>query len=305
DAGGVDCLVRRAIQGGIDPVTAVRLGALNTARHYRLARRGAVAPGYLADLVVLDDPRAWRPSLVYKAGQLVARDGHLLVETKRHVDLRVRDTVRLGALTTAAFDLPDPGGSVRAIELIPGEILTREVAVRPLTGGGKVIADPTRDLAKLAVIERHGHHGRVGAGLVRGFGLKRGAIASTVGHDSHNLLVAGVSDGDMRQAARLLAEMGGGFCAVSDGQELARLPLPIAGLISDQPLPAVRDGLDRLEAAARELGVTIHSPFMALSFLALPVIPALRLTDLGLVSVGAGGVELVDLGARETGGDAP
>ena len=304
DAGGVDCLVRRAIRAGIDPVTAVRLASLNTARHFRLPRRGAVAPGYLADLVILDDAATFTPGLVIKNGRVVAEEGTLLEAPRRHVDLRVLDTVKLPSLTTRAFTLPDPGGEVRAIELIPGEILTREVTVRPLTRGGCIVADPARDLAKLAVIERHGHGGRVGAGLVRGFGLQRGAIASTVGHDSHNLLVAGVSDDEMLMAARLLAEMGGGFCAVAGGRELARLPLPVAGLISDQPLSAVRADLDRLEEAARELGVTLRSPFMALSFLALPVIPELRLTDLGLVAVSPGGVRPVDLHVN-TGGDAP
>ncbi|HYF92010.1 MAG TPA: adenine deaminase [Symbiobacteriaceae bacterium] len=294
DQGGVDCLVRRAIGAGIEPVTAVRLGSLNTARHFRLPRRGAVAPGYLADLIVVDDLSRFAVSLVIKAGRLVARDGELLDEPRRHVDLGVRDTVRLPDLTAAAFRLIDPGAPVRAIELVPGEILTREIAVEPLARGGEVVADPARDLIKLAVIERHGHGGRVGVGLVKGFGLQRGAIASTVGHDSHNLLVAGASDSDMLLAARLLAVTGGGFCAVADGQELARLPLPIAGLISDRPLTRVRADLDRLEEAARELGVRIHSPFMALSFLALPVIPALRLTDMGLVAVGEGGVRLVD-----------
>lgn len=297
DQGGVDCLVRRAIAAGIDPVAAVRLGSLNTARHYRLGRRGAVAPGYLADLIILDDLATFTAQAVFKAGRLVARDGVLLEAPRRHVDLRVRETVRLPDLTPAAFALPDPGCEVRAIELVPGEILTREITVRPLTRGGMVVADPARDLAKLAVIERHGHAGRVGAGLVRGFGLVRGAIASTVGHDSHNLLVAGVSDRDMLLAARILADTGGGFCAVADGQELARLPLPVAGLMSDQPLNAVREALDRLEAAARQLGILIRSPFMALSFLALPVIPRLRLTDMGLVAVDENGIRLVDLPA--------
>jgi adenine deaminase len=298
DEGGVDCLVQRAIRAGLDPVLAVRLASLNPARFFRLERRGAVGPGWLADLVVLEDLKAWRPSMVFKSGRLAARNGVLLAEPPRCSDPRVLGTVHLPALDASSLALPNPGGGpVRVIELVPGEILTRSATVHPAVVSGLVVADPARDLAKLAVIERHGRNGNVGVGLVHGFGLKRGAIASTVGHDSHNLLVAGVSDADMLVAARHLAEVGGGFCAVADGQVLACLPLPIAGLISDRPMPEVREALDRLEAAARQLGVTIHSPFMALSFLALAVIPELRLTDRGLVAVGAGGVELVSLHA--------
>jgi adenine deaminase len=282
----------------VDAVTAVRLASLNTARHYRLPRRGAVAPGYLADLIVLDDLPTFTAGMVFKAGRLTAVGGELTAEPRRHVDLRVLDTVKLPHLTPAAFRLDTPPGrTIRVIELVPGEILTRETHVPAPVG-----PDPARDLAKLAVIERHGHAGRVGVGWVKGFGLQRGAIASTVGHDSHNLLVAGMNDDDMLLAARLAADMGGGFVAVADGRELARLPLPVAGLISDQPLPAVRAALDELEEAARSLGVRIRSPFMALSFLALPVIPELRLTDLGLVSVTPDGVALVDI---TVGGDAP
>lgn len=299
DQGGVDCLVRRAIGAGIDPALAVRLATLNPARHFRLDRRGAVAPGYLADLVVLDDLPSLKAGMVFKGGRLVAREGHLQVETPSHMDLRVLDTVKLPSLTPAAFRLPASGSRVRAVGLVPGEILTREVIVTPRVENGEVVADPDRDLAKLAVIERHGRAGRMGVGLVQGFGLRRGAIASTVGHDSHNLLIAGVSDADMLAAARLVAEMGGGFVAVADGLELARLALPIAGLVSHEPLAVVREGLDRLEEAARSLGVRIHSPFMALSFLALPVIPALRLTDMGLVAVGHDGVRLVDFAVEE------
>lgn len=295
DEGGIDHLVRLAIGAGVDPVLAVRLASWNTAQHYRLGRRGAVAPGCLADLVVIENLRHFQASMVFKSGQLVAQDGALLVDPPGYSDARVLDTVRLPALDASALALPYRGGDVRAVELVPGEILTRQVVVTPAVRGGQVVADPARDLAKLAVIERHGQAGRVGVGLVRGFGLKRGAIASTVGHDSHNLLVAGADDDDMLLAARATAEAGGGFCAVAGGQVLARLPLPIGGLMTPAPLASVRQELDHLEEVTRQLGVTVPSPFMTLSFLALPVIPELRLTDLGLVHVGPDGVRQVDL----------
>lgn len=295
DDGGVDSLVRRAIGRGLDPALAFRLGSLNTARYFRLERRGAIAPGWLADLVVLDGLETWAVHSVYKAGRPVARGGEVLQELPRHHDRRVLDTVRLPPLDRRALALPYSGGEVRVIELIPGEILTREGRTTPRQRDGLILTDPVRDLAKLAVVERHSASGKVGLGLVRGFGLKRGAIASTVGHDSHNLLIAGMDDDDMLAAAAIIEQMGGGFVAVDGGRELARLPLPVAGLMSPEPLPVVRAALDRLEAAARFLGVTLHSPFMALSFLALPVIPELRLTDLGLVAVSDEGLSQVGL----------
>ncbi len=284
--GGVDLLVRRAIAAGMDPTLAVRLGSLNTARHYRLARRGAVGPGYLADLAVLGDLGAYRADLVIKSGQVVARDGRLLADLPRYTDPSVLNTVHLPDLTPERLAVPNYG---RAIELIPGEIITRDVAV---TGSEE-------DLAKLVVIERHGRSGTIGVGWVLGFGLRRGAIASTVAHDSHNLIIAGADDTSILAAARAIAEMRGGFVAVDGDAVLARLPLPIAGLISPEPLEAVRDSLVALEHAAAALGVYIRSPFMALSFLALPVIPELKLSDLGLIRVGPAGLGLVPLRREE------
>lgn len=313
--GGVDHLVRRAIAGGLEPVIAVQLASIYPARHFGLRRRGAVAPGYLAHLVVLRDVAAFAAAHVYFAGREVARDGRLTEEIPP-VHMGMRDTLRLPPLTSKSFALPvspaagtpaERGGAagtarptgtagagdaveVRAIELIPGQIVTRGIRVRAPVENGKVCGDPRADLVKLAVIERHGRSGRVGLGLLRGLGLARGAIAATVAHDAHNLIVAGVNDRDMLMAARALAEVGGGFCAVRDGEVVERLPLPIAGLISDLPLEDVAAALDRLHAAARSLGVTVESPFMALSFLALAVIPELKLTDHGLVDVAAGRV---------------
>jgi len=291
DEGGVDCLVRRAIQSGLAPLLAVRIGSLNTARHFRLDRRGAVAPGYLADLVVLSSLDGFRADMVYKSGQLVAQQGHLIDDPPRYSDPRVLQTVKLPTLTVESFALPPHSGQVRVIELVPGEILTRQTS-ESFTGQD---ADPRRDLAKLAVVERHGRTGTIGIGLVRGFGLQYGALASTVGHDAHNLVIAGVNDADMLLAAQTLAASGGGFCVTAEGQVLASLPLPIAGLMSDQPIGQVRAGMDALATAAQALGVTLPGLFTTLSFLALPVIPELKLTDLGLVETGPNGLRLVEL----------
>lgn len=293
DEGGVDCLVRRAIQAGADPVYAVRCASYNIARHYGLRRRGAVAAGYLADLVVIDDLAAFRAHAVYKGGRRVAVDGRIEADgtgggSAAGSNAAVLDTVRLPRLGPADLRLEDPGGPVRVIRALPNQILTDALELRPSVEGGAVVADPSRDLLKLACVERHGRHGAVALGLVTGFGLQRGALASTVGHDHHNLLMVGADDEAMLTAAERLQELGGGFVAVHGGRVLAELPLEIAGLITDAPLADVRRSMRALDEAAVDLGATLPSPFMALSFLGLPVIPELRLTDRGLVDVLAG-----------------
>ncbi len=320
DEGGVDCLVRRAVQAGADPVYAVRCASYNVARHYGLARRGAVAPGFVADLIVLDDLPSFRARAVYKAGRRVAVDGRLepaetgarsaatadpaeragaagtdrsplpagdAVDPGRYA-AAVTDTVHLPPLGATALRLEGTARPVRVIQAIPNQILTRSLDLPPTIRDGAVVADPSRDLLKLACVERHGRTGGVAVGLVTGFGLQEGALASTVGHDHHNLLAVGADDGDMILAARRLEELGGGFVAVQNGRVLAELALEIAGLVTDAPLTEVRARMRALDEAAARLGVTLPSPFMALSFLGLPVIPELRLTDLGLVDVVAG-----------------
>ncbi len=304
DEGGVDCLVRRAIQAGADPVYAVRCASYNVARHYGLKRRGAVAPGYVADLVVIDDLASFRAQAVYKDGRRVAVDGRFEPDgapgdvpgavTKgaaagdAAANDAVLDTVRLPRLEPAALRLEDPGGPVRVIRALPNQILTGALELRPTVEGAAVLADPSRDLLKLACVERHGRHGGVAVGLVTGFGLQRGALASTVGHDHHNLLMVGADDAAMLTAAARLQAIGGGFVAVEGDRVLAELPLEIAGLVTDAPLADVRRSMRALDEAARSLGATLPAPFMALSFLGLPVIPELRLTDRGLVDVLAG-----------------
>lgn len=289
--GHIDHVVRRAIALGLDPATALSIASLHTARHYRQPFRGAVAPGHFADLIVFDDLSAPRPRVVFFEGTLTARDGQFLGPPALAPPvLRARfpiGAVRLPAgLAESSFRVPAPGsGYLRVIGMDPHQLLT-EHRVRPaLVHDGAAVSDPDSDLLKLAVIERHAGSGAIGLGFVEGFGLRRGAIASTVGHDAHNLAVLGVNDADMLAAARALSESRGGQCAVLDGRVLALLPLPIAGLMSDQAPETVIAQQRALLEAVTVLGCPLHDPFMPLSFMPLPVIPALKLSDRGLVDV--------------------
>lgn len=288
EQGHIDHVVRRAIGLGMDPCRAIAMGSLHAARHYGRRDMGAVAPGYRADLVVFDDLHAPRPRVVLHGGRVVARDGVFVGEVGGKTMAAPSSGVRLPAGLSAAslrVGLRKPGASIRVIRMNPGQIVTGEMVAAPMVVAGAIVADPARDIAKLAVIERHRGGGNIGIGFVHGFGLRAGAIASTVGHDSHNLAVLGVDDGDMLIAARTLAACGGGQCAVRDGQVLAVLELPIAGLMSDQTAEAVIERQGALLAATRALGSAVEDPFMPLSFMCLPVIPKLKVTDLGLVDV--------------------
>jgi adenine deaminase len=309
DEGGVDLLVRRAIAAGVDPVYAVRCASWNTARHYRLPRRGAIAPGYFADLVVVDDLAHFTAARVYRHGrQVAARDGSGGVRVDPWVDAAAtaaaeRARARPGAASVrASVQLPEPlaaedllplapagGASVRVIRTRPRSVVTEEIWLTPRVEGGRIVAMPDVDVALLACLHRHGRpRGRgIGVGLVQGLALARGALAVSVGHDHHNLMVAGVDPQAMLRAARRLRDVGGGF-VVDDGERvIAELALPIAGLVSDAPLLQVIDDLDVVAAAVRSLGAAGAETLMTLSFLGLAVIPALRVTDQGLVDVNA------------------
>ncbi len=284
--GHLDHTIRLAVSRGLSPLRAIQMASINTARYFGLRRRGAVAPGYRADFVLLDDLASFSIFQTYLDGKVIAPASWRPAATS----LTVTKSVHLGEMGPSCLKMPAPaaGKKVRVIRTVPGQIVTEMDMVEPVIRDGLIIADPESDVVKLAVFERHHGSGGVGLGLVRGLGLKSGAIASTVAHDSHNLIVAGVSDSDMLLAVRTLAECGGGFVCVRDGWVLDLLPLPLAGLMSDQEPEAVATGLDHLNASARELGCPEHiNPFMQLSFLSLPVIPRLRLTDKGLVDVEA------------------
>jgi adenine deaminase len=282
--GSIDHLVRLVVTEGISPLLAIRMGTLNTAEHFRLRDRGAVAPGRRADLVVFDDLDALRARAVYVGGRLVARDGRLLDDVEPSSARALGQSVRID-WSRVSFGIRAAGSRMRVIGAVPDQLVTRHDMADPTVRAGEAVADPSRDLLKMAVIERHGRGKGVGLGFVSGIGLRRGAIAGTVAHDHHNLVVIGADDQSMMTAARAVADVGGGQAVAVDDTVTAVLPLPIGGLMVDRPITEVRQQMEALIAAAQDLGSALHDPFMAMSFLALEVIPSLKLTDRGLVDV--------------------
>lgn len=286
EKGSIDFIVRTAIQHGLDPVTAITIATLNAAEYFGLSDRGAIAPGKRADIVVFNNFEEMKIERVYYGGKRVVYRGKLEPDDHERSRPPIRNTMNVDwSKVDLRVRVAQDTQTLRVICLVPGQLVTREEFDRALIQNGQVVADPARDILKMAVIERHHATGNVGLGFVRGFKLKSGAIGSSVGHDSHNIIVVGTNDDDMLSAARAIASMQGGFVAVDKGQVLGRVPLPIGGLMSEQPIERVRAELDHLNAATHNLGCDLETPFMALSFLALPVIPDLKLTDKGLVDV--------------------
>jgi adenine deaminase len=282
--GHIDHNIRKAVAQGLDPILAIQMATINTARHYALNDLGAIAPGYHADMVTFHDLSNVRPTRTFAAGKLVAQDGALLTPVRNSVQ-PPRNNMTAGFVTERAFRIEARGAKARVIRVLPEQLITPAEVADVKVVDGAVVADPGRDLLKIAVVERHKGTGNVGLGLVTGMGLKAGALASSIAHDSHNVVVVGTDDADMALAARAVNDMEGGIAAVVGGELLARLALPVAGLMSDQPLAVVRDGMLKLLAAARELGCPLANPYMQMAFLALPVIPELKLSDMGLVDV--------------------
>ena len=284
--GHMDVRLRIAVDAGLPAHVAVRMATLNPAQYFRLKERGAVAPGYVADLVVVEDLVGFKVRHVVKEGKVVVEGGEIMVDVRRRpIPEWVRRTVKMPKLSERDLKVEAKGRRCRLIEVVPGQILTKASEWEPPVSDGVALPDPSQDVAKVAVVDRHRGGKRVGLGFVKGFGIKEGAIAGTVGHDAHNALCLGVSDPDMLSALGRLSELQGGLVAVRGGEVLAELPLPIAGLMSDLTFEEVCERLEALYKAARELGVEIEHPFTALSFLPLPVIPELRITDFGLVDV--------------------
>jgi adenine deaminase len=281
--GHIDHSIRKAIAHGVAPVTAIQMGTINTARYYRLRNHGAIAPRFWADFIVVDDLAKFQIKRVYKKGALVAENGKYLGAASPATD-QPRSTMNLRYRAPADLEVrAKKAGKIRVVEIVPHQIVTKEILETPRLLDGQIVSDIERDILKLVVVERHRATGNVGVGFVRGFGLKRGALGSTVAHDAHNVVVVGVSDADIVAAIQALETMRGGQVAMADAKIEAALPLPIAGLVSDQPLESVIEKIVELKAAATRLGCALDAPFMSLSFLSLSPIPALKLTDQGLV----------------------
>ena len=287
--GDVDAVVRKAIRLGLDPIRAIQMASLNVAEYFRLEGLGGIAPGYHANMLVIRDLEALDIEQVYYRGKLVAEDGKALFDAALPPNDSMARTMRVKPFAVEGLALKSQATETYpVIEIVPGQIVTRRLDERPSRSNGSIVADSGRDLLKLVVMERHHATGNVGIGLVKGFGLKRGALATSVAHDSHNIVVVGVDDGDIFAAIKEVERNQGGLAVAADGMAQASLPLPIAGLLSPEPLETVAAKIEDLERLARDLGCSVHSPFSVLSFLALPVIPELKLTDMGLVDVMAG-----------------
>lgn len=282
--GHMNDVLRQAVALGCSPEDAIVMGTLHPARWHRLHEHGAVAPGYLADILALDDLERFEPAKVWKRGRLVAEDGRASGIPRVTAPDWMRGSVNVDVVSAADLEVR-ADGPVRVIKVLPGELVTRSEVADLAGAPGVVQADPSRDIAKATVIERHKGTGRMGFGFVSGFGLRSGAIASTIAHDAHNLVVIGVNDVDMATAVNRSVEIGGGQVAVADGRVLAEVSCPIGGLLSDRPFEEVAAAVDAMEVAAGGLGVDLPHPFMAMSLLALSVLPELRITDRGLVDV--------------------
>jgi adenine deaminase len=281
EVGHMNHVVRRAVELGVSAEDALMMATLNPALWHGLREFGAIAPGYVADLLLLPDLESFEPDVVLKRGAPVEE------YPSPAVPEWVRNTVRVSPVASNDFAIPWEGGEARVIGLIEGQIVTDDLREEPKAEDGFAVADPERDILKIAVVERHLGTGRIGLGFVKGFGLERGAIATSLAHDAHNIVVVGVDDGDMARAVGRLSETGGGLVVIADRGVQAELPLPVAGILSDAPFEEVVELSIACIEAARELGCEFPAPFQTLSFLALSVIPKLKITDRGLIDVDA------------------
>ncbi|DAB08124.1 TPA: adenine deaminase [Candidatus Gastranaerophilales bacterium HUM_15] len=278
----INGMVRRAVEAGVDPVKAVQIASLNTAEYFGLKNLGAIAPGYKADLLILPDLKTFRPDLVIKNGVVAAENGKLIAELPENEALAVRNSVNVRWITPEDFRIEAKGSKVTALEVIPHQLITKSVVSEVKIEDGNAVSNVDNDTLKICVIERHRATGNIGKGFVKGFNLKCGAIASTVAHDSHNMIVIGTNDADMYAAAVALIKCKGGKVVVKDGEVISELPLPIAGLMSDRDFDYVVNKCEELNKTAHSIGCKIEDPFMTMGFLSLPVIPELKVTDKGV-----------------------
>jgi len=287
--GDIDAVVRKAINRGLEPVRAIQMATINAAEYFRLHDRGGIGPGYIANLITITDLTKLEIDMVFYQGKLVARQGKPLFPLPP-VTLELRDTVRIKPPTAKSLSLRAKRSNLSeesypVIEIVPGQIVTRKAMEKMKVVDGAVMPDVERDILKLVVMERHKASGNIGVGLVKGFGLKKGALASSVAHDSHNIIAVGTNDLEILKAIEEINRLQGGLVVCANLEILASLPLPIAGLLSPEPLDVVASQHEIVVKTAASLGNLPPAPFALLSFLALPVIPELRLTDLGLVDV--------------------
>ena len=278
----INGMVRRAVEAGVDPVKAVHIASLNTAEYFGLKNLGAIAPGYKADLLILPDLKTFKPDLVIKNGVVAAENGKLIAELPENEALAVRNSVNVRWITPEDFRIEANGSKVTALEVIPHQLITKSVVSEVKIEDGNAVSNIDNDTLKICVIERHRATGNIGKGFVKGFNLKCGAIASTVAHDSHNMIVIGTNDADMYAAAVALIKCKGGKVVVKDGEVISELPLPIAGLMSDRNFDYVVNKCEELNKTAHSIGCRIEDPFMTMGFLSLPVIPELKVTDKGV-----------------------
>ena len=287
----INGMVRRAVEAGVDPIKAIQIASLNTAEYFGLKNLGAIAPGYKADMLILPDLKTFKPDIVIKNGQIVAQNGKLTTELPDCDSLSMRNSVNVRWITPEDFKIGVNKGvnkgishsaKVKALEIVPHQLITKSVISEVNVVNGNALSNVENDTLKICVIERHRATGNIGKGFVKGFNLKCGAIASTVAHDSHNMIVVGTNDEDMYTAAVALIKCQGGKVVVKDGKIISALPLPIAGLISDKDFDFVVEKCEELNYAARSIGCRPEDPFMTMGFLSLPVIPELKITDKGV-----------------------
>lgn len=278
----INGMVRRAVEAGVSPIKAVQIASLNTAEYFGLKNLGAIAPGYKADMLILPDLKTFKPDIVIKNGNIAVEYGKIIAPIPEKNTIETRNSVNVRWITTEDFVIPANTKKVKALEVIPNQLITKSIESEINIQDGNAVSNIDNDTLKICVIERHRATGNIGKGFVKGFNLKCGAIASTVAHDSHNMIVIGTNDADMYTAAVALIKCQGGKVVVKDGEILSELPLPIAGLMSDRDFDFVIEKCHELNNAAHSIGCTLEDPFMTMGFLSLPVIPELKITDKGV-----------------------
>ncbi len=292
--GHIDHSIRKAVRSGIEPVRAIQMATINPARYFNLNNIGAIAPGRRADFVVFQDLYDLRTKKVYTKGFLIGENGEFCLDSESTQAAPVISSISSSVsypesmnldITTIDLSIPVQGKYIKVIEAVPYQVVTNKFVAEISEEHGFAVSDIKRDILKIAVIERYSGDTGIGKGFIKGFGLLRGAIASSVAHDSHNIIVAGTNDTDMIKAVKTVKDMGGGFSVVCDNQITASLSLPVAGLMSEKPMAIIQRKMHKITAAVKKLGSPLKDPFMTLGFLALPVIPKLKITDKGLVDV--------------------